>query len=314
MKKFDHATTGAEVIAGHDLSGKRIVITGASSGLGAETARLLARAGAELILGVRDVAAGENIAKSIAEEAGRTPKVLPLDLASLDSVRDFAARVGDVPINVLINNAGLMATPLGKTKDGFEMQIGVNHFGHFLLTRLLMPNLLKGAPARVIQLSSAGHLWADVDFEDLHFERREYNPWISYGQSKTANVLFAVELTRRYGAQGVVANAVMPGRIDTTGLGRHATPDIFGLIPPVSASAASAPANQPKTVEQGVATTIWAVVAPELEGKGGLYLEDCQVAAPWSEENPRRGVKPYALDPKAASRLWEVSEEAVAGH
>ena len=315
MTQFDHTSTGAEVIAGHDLAGQRIVITGANVGLGAETARLLAGAGAKLALGVRNVAAGEEVADRIAAETGRRPQVLPLDLGSLASVRAFARQIGAAPIHVLINNAGLMATPYCRTVDGFETQIGVNHFGHFLLTELLMPALIRGAPARVVQLSSAGHIWSPVHLDDLHFERRQYNPWLSYGQSKSANVLFAVELTRRYGAQGVTANAVMPGRIDTTGLGRHATDDVRAAIPAMSAAPATSasPANnQIKTLEQGVATTIWAVVARELEGRGGLYLEDCAIAAPWSEDNPRRGVKGWALDPKAAAQLWEISKTAIA--
>ncbi|SCW75625.1 NAD(P)-dependent dehydrogenase, short-chain alcohol dehydrogenase family [Sphingobium faniae] len=315
LKQFDHGSTGAEVLEGQDLTGKRVVITGASVGLGAETARLLAQVGAETVLGVRDVAAGEKVAEKIARETGRAPQVLHLDLASLASVRDFAARLGDQPIHVLINNAGVMATPFGKTADGFETQIGVNHFGHFLLTKLLMPALLKGAPSRVVQLSSAGHIWSGVDFDDMHFERRPYDPWISYGQSKSANVLFAVELTRRYGSQGVIANAVMPGRIGETGLGRYATDATRQSIPTMSAAAptAGSPVNNlPKTLAQGVATTIWAVVAPQFATEGGYYLEDCQIAAPWSEENPRRGVKDYALDAAAATRLWDISEAAVA--
>lgn len=315
MSNFDRTSTGEEVAAGHDLTGKRVVITGANTGLGAETARVLAKTGAELILAVRNVDAGNQVARAITAETGREPRVLALDLGSLASVRAFAAELGDVPISFLINNAGVMTTPLGKTIDGFETQIGVNHFGHFLLTKLLMPNLIKGAPARVVQLSSAGHIWSGVDFDDLHFEKREYNPWVSYGQSKTANVLFTLELERRYRDQGVTAFAVMPGRIDDTSLARHADAEVFNQMPPMSRAVVQGespePVFPPKTIPEGVATTIWAVVAPELEGKGGLYLEDCSIAQPWNESNPRRGVKDWAQDPVAAKRLWEISEAAV---
>jgi NAD(P)-dependent dehydrogenase (short-subunit alcohol dehydrogenase family) len=316
VDNFDRTSTGEDVIVGHDLTGKRVVITGANIGLGAETARVLAHAGAEMVLAVRNVEAGREVAARIAAETGREPRVLLLDLGSLASVRAFAAEFGDVPINYLINNAGVMALPLGKTVDGFETQIGVNHFGHFLLTQLLLPNLIKGRPARVVQLSSSGHIWSGVDFDDLHFENREYNPWTSYGQSKTANVLFAVELTRRYRDQGVTANAVMPGRIIETGLSRHTDADIYNQMPPMSPAVVKdeepAPTSPAKTIPQGVATTIWAVVAPELERLGGLYLEDCSIAKPWSEANPRRGVKDWAQDPVAAERLWELSAAAVA--
>ena len=311
---FDHETTGEEVAAGHDLTGRRIVITGASLGLGAETARIFARIGAELALAVRDVAAGDKVADSIEEETGRRPEIVPLDLGDLDSVREAAARLGDRPIHVLVNNAGVMASPYGRTTSGFETQIGINHFGHFLLTHLLMPALLAGAPSRVIQLSSSGHIWSDVDLDDLNYERHPYDPWLAYGQSKTANVLFAVELTRRFESQGVVANAVMPGRIQGTGLARHANAETLQTLPAMSipAPGEAMPANNlPKALAQGVATTIWAALAPELEGKGGFYLEDCRIAASWTPDNPRRGVKDYALDPDRAARLWEISERAL---
>ena len=315
MKQFDHSRTGEEIIQGHELSNKRIVITGASSGLGAETARLLAGAGAELVLAVRDAAAGEEVAQRISAEAGRKPQVLSLDLGNLASVRKFAASLGNAPVNVLVNNAGVMATPYGRTVDGFETQMGVNHFGHFLLTQLLMPCLLNGAPSRVVSLSSSGHIWSGVDFDDIHFERRVYNPWIAYGQSKTANILFAVEMTRRYAKHGLIANAVMPGRILDTALRRYTTDKTYELSPAMGATQPTVEApvnNQPKTLGQGVATTIWAVVDPRFETEGGYYLEDCGIALPWSAANPRRGVKDHAVDSGAAERLWTVSEVEVA--
>ncbi|MET0181117.1 MAG: SDR family NAD(P)-dependent oxidoreductase [Novosphingobium sp.] len=309
---FGPTTTAEEVAAGHDLSGKRVVITGASSGLGAETARVLGVMGADHVLAARDTAACESLADDLEQKTGRRAQVVRLDLGDLGSVRACARAIGAAPIHVLINNAGVMATPFGRTKDGFETQFGVNHLGHFVLTRALLPSLEAGAPARVIQLSSAGHIWSRIDFDDLDFEGREYNPWVAYGQSKTANILFAVELTRRYRDKGITANAVMPGRIDETGLGRHTTAQAVAVMPPMSVTEGATPpdpAVRMKTTAEGAATTVWAALAPELEGVGGLYLEDCAVAQPWSSARPRRGVKPYALDPALAARLWQLSSD-----
>lgn len=308
------STTANEIAEGHSLAGKRVVITGASAGIGAETARVLAGIGAQLVLAVRDPAACDELANQIVDAGGLAPQVERLDLADLTSVRACAARIVDRPINLLINNAGVMATPFGKTVDGFETQFGVDHLGHFLLTALLVPALRIGAPARVVILSSAAHVWSDIDLGDPNYEHRDYDRWLAYGAAKTANVLHAVELTRRYGAEGICANAVMPGRVSATRLSRHTSTESYAGLPEI----ASAPvvdedpaAGQVKTLNQGAATTVWAALAPELEGKGGLYLEDTCVARPWSETNPRRGVRSYALDPDRAEKLWEISERLV---
>ena len=308
---FGASTTAEEVLAGLDLSGRRAIITGASTGLGAETARHLAASGAELILAVRDCAAGERVAGRIEAEGRRRPQVEVLDLADLDSVRRFATRVGSRRLDLLINNAGVMGTDHARTMDGFELQFGVNHLGHFLLTLLLLPDLRAAIPARIVNLSSAAHIWADVDFGDPHCERRPYHRWLSYGQSKTANILFGVELGRRFEAEGVTAHAVMPGTIADTDLRRYADSEARKSMPAFAPVMPGLPRVAIKSLSQGVATILWAATSPDIEGRSGLYLEDCRVAAPWSEIDPRRGVKDYALDTDRAARLWTLSEKLV---
>ena len=201
-----------------------------------------------------------------------------------------------------------MACPLEKTRDGFERQFGTNHLGHFLMTGLLAPALLRGAPARVVSVSSLGHERSPVDFDDIHFERRPYDKWVSYGQSKTANVLLAVELERRLGERGVHAFAVHPGVI-MTDLARHMLPEDFEMMR--ARTRARGAELRLKSVEQGAATSVWAATGPELEGRGGLYLEDCRVAEVIDAESAPGGVRPFAIDPETARRLWSVSEEMV---
>ena len=207
--------------------------------------------------------------------------------------------------HLLVNNAGVMACPLERTEQGWEMQFGTNHMGHFLLTCLLVPQLRAGAPGRVVNLSSAGHRFADVDFEDPNYESRAYDKWESYGQSKTANVLFSVELNRRLSGAGIEAFAVHPGGI-MTNLGRHLQKeDIEELM----SRAPGGQGIQWKTVEQGAATSVWAATAPELTGHGGIYLEDCQVSKPKQSDDQDGGFAAYAVDPESAKRLWTLSEE-----
>jgi NAD(P)-dependent dehydrogenase (short-subunit alcohol dehydrogenase family) len=295
-----------DLVRGRDLSGRTAIVTGASSGIGVETARTLALAGAEVVLAVRDATAGQEVADALNREAG-TPRatVQALELASLASVRDFARRWAGRPLHLLINNAGIMACPHGTTEDGFETQFGVNHLGHFLLSVLLAPALVKGAEgakitSRVVSVSSGGHLIDGVDFDDPHFRHRTYGEWRAYGQSKTANILFAVGFDRRFKAQGVRANAIAPGMIKTR-LSRHLTPATWkeiGINPPPEAY---------KTPQQGASTTIWAAVGPELEGVGALYLEDCQQAPLCDPSQKFACVAPYALDPALAERLWDLS-------
>lgn len=307
--RFDHASTASEVIAGIDLSGKTALVTGASSGLGAETARAFAERGAHVILTARDVPKGEAVADRIRRSTGNDRvEVEELELGSLAGVRSFAGRAlaRHPKLAILVNNAGVMACPFARTADGFEMQFGTNHLGHFLLTCLLAPALVKGAPSRVVSLSSRGHRNSPVVFDDIHFERRPYDKWLAYGQSKTANVLFAVEFDRRLGKAGVHANAVHPGII-LTELARHMVAEDFETI------RRRQPGGQMKlkTVEAGAATSVYAATAAELEGRGGLYLEDCAVAEIDDREDAAAGVRSYALDPEAAARLWQVSEEMV---
>lgn len=298
---FGFETTAAEVVAGLDLSGRRIVVTGASSGIGVETARALAGAGAEVTLAVRDVPAGERTAADIAATTGRpAPHVARLDLADRASIAAFA-RAWDGPLHVLVNNAGIMALPeLRRTSEGWELQFATNHLGHFALTTALH-GALAAEGARVVSVSSRAHLQSPVIFDDLHFRFRPYDPWLAYGQSKTANVLFAVAATARWERDGILANALMPGGI-ATNLQRH-LPSTF--------IEEAAKRIRLKTPEQGAATSVLLAASPLLDGIGGRYFEDC-AEAPVVDHRPdtrdARGVAPYALDPDNAARLWEVSE------
>jgi NAD(P)-dependent dehydrogenase (short-subunit alcohol dehydrogenase family) len=311
---FGAKSTAREVVAGHDLSGKVAIVTGAATGIGVETARALALAGAEVIIAARKPELGEEVANAINEEAGlKRASFGMVDLASLESIRHFAHVWGDRPVNLLINNAGVMASPLMRTADGFEMQFGTNHLGHFLLSVLLASNLVAGAKAsgkrsRLVSLSSIGHRRAGVNFDDPNYEHRDYDKWESYGQAKTANSLFAVGFDKRFKDQGVNANAVMPGGIMTP-LQRHMSIEEQRAMGWLDEN--DKPREGFKTTEQGAATSVWAAVGDELDGVGGLYLEDCNQAVPWSQERPWNGVMPHALDPEAADRLWELSLETV---
>jgi len=309
---FGAKSTAREVVAGHDLSGKVAIVTGAATGIGVETARALADAGAEVIIAARKPELGEEIANQINEEVGmKRVSFGMLDLSSLEAVRHFAHRWGDRRLNLLINNAGVMACPLSRTVDGLEMQIGTNHFGHFLLSVLLAPNLIDGAAhsghrSRLVSLSSIGHRRSPVNFEDPNYLTRPYDKWEAYGQAKTANSLFAVGFDKRFRDKGVNANAVMPGGIMTP-LQRHLPIEEQQALGWIDEN--GKPREGFKTTEQGAATSVWAAVGDELEGIGGLYLEDCNQAAPWSKEAPWVGVMPHALDPEAAERLWALSVE-----
>ncbi len=308
--RFGAFTPAREVVQGVDLSGRTAIVTGGASGIGIETARALSEAGARVVLAVRNLEAGARAAADIAESARAPVTVEALDLASLASVNDFTHRWGEHPLHLLINNAGVMACPLTYTADGLEMQIGTNHFGHYRLATGLVPALLQGAKAgrtaRVVALSSIGHRRSAMNFDDPNFRHRPYDKWEAYGQSKTANALFAVGFNRRFHDLGVTANAVMPGGIMTP-LQRHlprAEMEAFGWI-----DADGTVAEGFKTPEQGASTSVWAAVAPELEGVGGRYLENCAEAAPFDKADPRVGVMPHALDPEAAERLWALSAE-----
>ena len=308
--RFTASSTAAEVLEGHDLAGLRAVVTGASSGLGAESARALAAAGAEVTLAVRDVHAGAAAARAIARSVGAPPPpVAVLDLADRASVARFVDSWTG-PLHLLLANAGVVTGGLERTPEGWELQFATNHLGHFALATGLHHALAEGAAdrgeARIVAVSSTAHMRADVDFDDLHFARRDYDPQIAYAQSKTANSLFAVGATQRWARDGIVANSVNPGGV-ATGLQRNFTRRQKDSL----AAAEAAGVFTYKTVEQGAATSMVAAVAEELARSGGHYLDDCQEAyrVPNDAElaDHPHGVKAWALDPDRADRLWSVS-------
>jgi NAD(P)-dependent dehydrogenase (short-subunit alcohol dehydrogenase family) len=308
-RQFGFNSTTNDVRRGIDLSGKNALVTGASSGLGAETARALAAAGAAVTLGCRNRQKGTEIARSIAESTGNDKlHVARLDLVDHQSIREFADEVAsrDDELSILVNNAGVMACPLARTSQGWELQFATCHVGHFLLTSLLIPLLEAGAPSRVVCLSSFGHTRSSIDFDDLHFERKPYDKWEAYGQAKTANALFAVGLDRRFKDRGIRAFALHPGAI-VTDLGRHLLPEDIAAV----GERISAQAGGFKNVPAGAATSVWAATAPELEGQGGLYLEDCGVSGPVGTPGVTTGYLDYAVDEALADRLWTVTEELI---
>ena len=311
--RFGAFTAAREVVQGHNLTGRNVVVTGGATGIGIETARALAEAGAAVTLAVRNPDAGAAAAAEINKTAAGAKAVVGLvDLSSLASVRAFAKAWGKTPLHVLINNAGVMASPQTYTADNLEMQIGTNHFGHALLTLLLVPALKaaakKGRAARVVQLSSIGHRRSDIHWDDPNYRQRPYDKWEAYGQSKTANSLFAVGFNKRFKGKGITANAVMPGGIMTP-LQRHLPRE--EMIAMGWMDETGKIADGFKTPEQGASTSVWAAVGTELEGIGGLYLEDCAQAAPATKENPFGGVWPWAVDPKGADRLWALTKKTV---
>ncbi|WP_330276927.1 SDR family NAD(P)-dependent oxidoreductase [Lentzea sp. NBC_00516] len=302
---FGFGSTALEVVEGVDLSGRRAVVTGGASGIGVETVRALAAAGAEVTIAARDVEAGRKVAAEVSASTGnKTVLVAPLELTSQESVKAFAA-AWDGPLHLLINNAGVMASPLTRTPEGWELQFATNHFGHFTLTLGLF-DALRAEGARVVNVSSAGHLTSPVVFEDIHFERREYDRWKAYGQSKTANVLFGVEAGKRWASDGITMNALMPGGI-LTALQRHISQE--ELQARIKLRGGDNPLRL-KTPEQGAATTLVLAVSPLVEGCSGLYFEDCDEALP-NAEGMTNGVAAYAADPEAAAQLWKVSEETL---
>jgi NAD(P)-dependent dehydrogenase (short-subunit alcohol dehydrogenase family) len=321
MAKLLGATsTTDEVLSGVSLAGKRVLVTGVSAGLGVETARALAAHGAHVIGAARDLGKAETATAQVRQAAatgGGSFAMVALDLASLKSVRTCADALlakGD-PFDVVIANAGVMATPFGRTADGFETQFGTNHLGHFLLINRIAPLIRSGG--RLINLASSGHRFSNVDLEDPNFERTPYEPFVAYGRSKTANILFAVAFDQRHRGRGVRAAAVHPGGIHTE-LARHLEPGhIQGMLEQMNAQLA-AEGKQPyqwKTIPQGAATSVWAAVVASPEEIGARYCENCHVGrvvadsvaiSPVSE-----GVRSYALEPRTAEALWKKSEEMV---
>jgi len=310
MATFNAQSTAAQVLDGHDLTGKTVFITGGASGIGQETARAMAAKGAHVVIAARNREKMDEALAAIKSDT-RSDKVetIMLDLASLDSVRACADAANQrlAKIDLLINNAGVMACPLSRTTDGFEMQFGTNHLGHFLLTSRLMPLIEKGHNKRIVILSSRAHHMAPSNLDDPNFENTDYHPWISYGQSKTANALFSVGLERRFSDKGIHAYAVHPGGIETN-LSRHLTKEQSDSL--IERVQTNDPDFSWKTIAQGAATSCWAATAPDIEGKGGVYCEDCHVAEV-DDATHTGSVRSYALNPDYAEKLWSLSEELV---
>ena len=303
------ASTTDDVLGTMNLSGKRVLVTGVSAGLGVETARALAARGAQVVGAARDLTKARTATQGIAID------LAALDLASLVSVRACAdALVKDGrKFDVVIANAGVMATPFGKTVDGFETQFGTNHLGHFVLINRIAPLVVDGG--RVVIVSSSGHRMAEWSLDDPNFADTKYDPWVAYARSKTANILFAVELDRRHRGRGVRATALHPGGIKTE-LGRHVSDgSLDAMLAQINAALAAEgrPSYQWKTIPQGAATSVWAGFVARADDVGGRYCEDCHVSEVTTKElgpiSP--GVRPYALDEANARALWAKSEEMV---
>jgi len=318
-KIFGATSTTEDVLSGLRLDGKRVLVTGVSAGIGVETARALAAHGAHVVGAARDLVKAEAATTQVREDAavhGGSFELVALDLSDLKSVRACAEELlkkGE-PFDVVIANAGVMATPFGHTADGFETQFGTNHLGHFVFVNRIAPIIREGG--RLINLASSGHRFANVDLEDPNFERTPYEPFVAYGRSKTANILFAVEFDRRHRERGVRAAAVHPGGIHTE-LARHMEPrQLQAMVDQITKQvAAEGQVFQFKTVPQGAATSVWAGVFAPAEEIGGQYCENCHVGKSVADDvtiSPiSEGVRGYALDPANAEALWKKSEELV---
>lgn len=314
---FGASTTADEVIAGIDLTGKTAIVTGGYSGLGLETVRVLRRAGARVVAPARDMARAQAALQGTGAEAAH------MDLLDAASIAAFTSAwmASGQPVHMLVNSAGIMAVPeLTRDRRGYEIQFATNHLGHFQLVRELLPALRAAGAARVVSVSSLGHRFSPVRFDDPHFLIGAYDTWAAYGQSKTANALFAVALDAREKANGVRAFSLHPGAIVETGLGKHMSREQLMAAGVLDAQGRPVrdPSRQLKTVGQGAATQVWCAVSPQLNGMGGLYCENVDVASPMpadagklsmAEARTLTGVMPYAMDTDAAERLWALSEE-----
>ena len=308
---FSAKSTAEEVVKSVDLAGKTAIVTGGYSGIGVETVRALAGAGADVMVPARDVAKAKAALAGVKGEI----EVAAMDLGDLASVEKFTRDYvsGRRALHLLINNAGVMACPETRIGEDWELQFATNHIGHFALTAALLPLLRAANGARVVALSSSGHKITDIRWDDIHFRKGGYDKWVAYGQSKTANSLFAVGLDERERANGVRAFAVHPGGIMTP-LQRHLKKEEMVAAGWIDESGDVSAAAKPffKTTEQGAATAVWAATAPALNGKGGLYCEDCDVAELAGVNEPRhRTVKAYAVDPASAARLWRETEAMI---
>jgi NAD(P)-dependent dehydrogenase (short-subunit alcohol dehydrogenase family) len=303
---FSSTSTAADVIEGIDLTGKRAIVTGGASGIGIETARALAGAGAAVTIAVRDADAGNRAAAELnASGLSGTVSVGRLDLSNRVSVAEFVSGWSG-PLDILVNNAGVMANPLQRTQEGWESQFATNHLGHLNLALGLHESLRAAGSARIVAVSSTAHLRGGVDFDDINFEHRAYDPWVAYSQSKTANVLFAVEASRRWAGDGITANALNPGGIMTR-LQRHQSPEQMEAM---EARRVQMQVEW-KTPEQGAATSVFVATSPLLDGIGGRYFDDANEAELSTPAKPG-GVAAYALDPADASRLWDISAAMLA--
>ncbi|VWB37766.1 oxidoreductase [Burkholderia lata] len=306
---FGPASTAADVIAGIDLHGKHVVVTGGYSGIGIETVRALRSVGATVHVPARDMTRARAALRDLPDV-----RLEPMDLLDPVSIDRFADRMlsATEALHILVNNAGVMAPPLSRDARGYESQFSANHLGHFHLTCRLWPALRRAQGARVVALSSYGHRRAGIDFHDPNFLARAYDPWIAYGQSKTANALFAVALDSIGHRDGVRAFSVHPGGIATP-LIRHMTQALIDASEIIDRSGQPIidPENNKKTPEQGAATTVWCATSARLDGMGGIYCADCEIAPalPHDESTAVRGVRPRATDPVAAGRLWQLSEQ-----
>ena len=318
VSRFGARSPALEVVADIHLRGRNAVVTGGAAGLGFETSRALAYAGAAVTMAVRNLEQGHAAAETIRHEYSAAKiTVAQLDLSDLSSVQRFATdwAVSGAPLHILINNAAIMACPLQRIGQGWESQFAINHLGHFVLTTGLLPALTRATEAngdaRVVCLSSSGHKLAGVDFDDIHFEHREYDKWKAYGQAKSANALFSLGLQRRHGAEGITANAVHPGGI-MTGLQKFLPLEemrAMGWLKPDDT-----PLDLFKSPAQGASTSVWAATAPELRGHGGLYLEDCHQGVPADPGDRVCGYAPHIMDVDAAYRLWSASVDMLAEH
>jgi NAD(P)-dependent dehydrogenase (short-subunit alcohol dehydrogenase family) len=315
-KSFGEESTTDEVLDGVNLSGKRVLVTGVSAGLGVETARVLASHGATVVGAARDLKKAEGATEQVRKDAknGGSLELIELDLASLKSVRAAADKLvkEGKPFDVVIANAGVMACPKGKTADGFETQFGTNHLGHFVFVNRIA-SLIKKNGGRLVNLSSAGHRFADVNLDDPNFEKTPYTEFGAYGASKTSNILFAVEFDRRHKGEGIRATAVHPGGIMTE-LGRHMTQEMRdAMLKSIEEGqkASGGPSFKFKSIPQGAATSVWSGFVAPADAVGGKYCEDCHVAELQENPNARGGVRAYAYDADHAKALWAKSEELV---
>jgi len=309
---FVYTNTAEEVAQGIDLHGKNIIVTGGYSGIGLDTVRVFLKQGAQVFVPARDV---ERAKKALADFGVTAAIVEYLDLTKPDTITAYAKAflARDIPLHILVDNAGIMATlNLQLNEKGFEGQFATNHLGHFQLALLLKPALIKAHGARIISVSSMGHQFSGVDFDDTHFKTRPYDPVLAYGQSKTANILFALELDKRWKQHQIRAFSVHPGVIMETNLANHLNVEFWGKYNLLDAEGKLVHIPDMKNIPQGASTSVFAAVSPKLDGLGGLFLENNEVTFPVGHPEvkaPFHGIAPHAVDPEAASKLWALSEE-----